>query len=70
MSRRISTKGWQNMLSVDLEVAAVILDIGRGTAYKAAKTGELPVLKFGRRQKVPVAALKRMLGMVEQKPAA
>ncbi len=42
--------------------AAKILGISRGSAYLAAKRGELPVLKIGKRLVVPDAALERMLG--------
>jgi len=41
--------------------AANILGISRGGAYLAAKRGELPVLKIGKRLVVPDAALERLL---------
>ncbi len=37
------------------------LGLGRCAAYEAAKRGEIPVLKFGRRVVVPKAALQKML---------
>jgi excisionase family DNA binding protein len=45
-----------------LTEAAAVLGIGRGQAYAAAKRGEIPTLRFGRRCVVPTAALKRTLG--------
>ena len=36
-------------------------DLGRDGSYEAAKRGEMPVIRFGRRLRVPVAALERML---------
>ncbi len=44
-----------------VEEAAQILGIGRNAAYLAAKSGELPVIKMGKRLLVPVAALDRLL---------
>jgi excisionase family DNA binding protein len=41
--------------------AAKRLGIGRITAYNAAKSGDLPTLKFGSRMVVPKEALDRML---------
>jgi excisionase family DNA binding protein len=37
------------------------LGLSRNGAYEAARRGEIPVLKFGRLRRVPVAALNRML---------
>lgn len=53
--------------------AAQVCGIDKDTAYRAAQTGELPTLRFGRRIRVPVAALLRMLGdegLKEKGPAA
>lgn len=41
--------------------AALKLRISRGSAYEAARRGELPVVRIGRRLLVPKAALERML---------
>lgn len=41
--------------------AAKRLRIGRNQAYKAAASGELPVIKIGRRLLVLTAVLDRML---------
>ena len=42
--------------------AACMLGISRGSAYEAAKRGEIPTIRIGRRLLVPLAALERMLG--------
>ena len=47
--------------------AAEILGISRSTAYEAAKTGELPTIKLGKRILVPLVALERMLSEVPAK---
>lgn len=41
--------------------AGQILGIGRSAAYAAAKNGEIPTVKIGRRIVVPIAALERLL---------
>jgi excisionase family DNA binding protein len=44
-----------------VEEAAKMLGISRVSAYQAAKSGELPTIKIGKRILVPTAALDRML---------
>ena len=41
--------------------AAKALGIGRSAAYEAARTGQLPTIKIGKRILVPVVAFERML---------
>ena len=41
--------------------AGKMLSLSRVTAYKAAKSGELPTIRIGRRLLVPKAAIERML---------
>ena len=36
-------------------------DLCRGTSYEAARRGEIPTVRIGRRIRVPVRALERML---------
>jgi excisionase family DNA binding protein len=36
-------------------------DLSRGASYAAAARGELPVVRIGRKIRVPIAALERML---------
>ena len=48
-------------LVLTIQEAAEILRIGRSAAYEAARTGELPVIQFGRRKLVPRAALDKLL---------
>jgi excisionase family DNA binding protein len=42
--------------------AAALLGVSRGVAYEAAKTGELPTVRLGRRLLVPRARLEALLG--------
>ncbi len=36
-------------------------ELGRNASYEAAKRGEIPVIKVGRKLRVPIVALERML---------
>jgi excisionase family DNA binding protein len=47
--------------TISLDEAAVVLGIARSSAYQAAQRGEIPTVKFGRRLRVPTAALRRLL---------
>lgn len=49
-------------LTLTIPEAAKVLGIGRNQAYEAARTGEIPVIKIGKRKLVPIAALRAILG--------
>jgi excisionase family DNA binding protein len=49
--------------TLSIEQAAEAAGISRGAAYVAARTGEMPTLRFGRRLRVPTAKLCEMLGL-------
>lgn len=48
--------------TLTIEECALVLGLSRGSAYEAARTGQIPVLRIGRRLLVPRAKLLRMLG--------
>jgi excisionase family DNA binding protein len=48
-------------LTYKIEEAGRLLGIGRNQAYEAARRGDFPVIKIGKRMLVPKAALDRML---------
>jgi excisionase family DNA binding protein len=48
-------------LALTVEEAGRRIGIGRSAAYDAARRGELPTLRIGRRLIVPLAAFERML---------
>ena len=54
--------------TVSVPTAAKVLGISRGSGYEAARTGELPTIRLGRRLVVPTARLLEMLG--QNTPAA
>jgi predicted site-specific integrase-resolvase len=51
--------------TTDPVTAAAILGIGRTTAHALARAGQfpVPVLRVGRRYRVPVAPILRLLGL-------
>lgn len=56
-------------LTVSVEDAGRILGYSRNTAYEAARRGELPTIRLGRKIRVPRVALQRLLDGVSPKPA-
>ena len=48
-------------MTVTVQEAATILGVGRNKAYEAARSGEIPTVRIGRRLLVPLAALERLL---------
>lgn len=48
--------------TVSVPVAGAVLGIGRGASYEAAKNGTLPTIRVGRRLRVPVQPLLRLIG--------
>jgi excisionase family DNA binding protein len=51
-----------------LNEAACLLRISRGSAYEAAKRGEIPTIRIGRRLLVPSDALERLLSGTSTEP--
>jgi len=48
-------------ITLSIPEAAKLLGIGRNQAYEAAKRGEIPTVKIGKRILVPLAALEKKL---------
>lgn len=57
----LTIDGLRARTTVSVEEAAQVLGISRGGAYDAARRGELPTMRLGRRLRVPVPSLLRML---------
>ncbi len=49
--------------TITVEQTAQVLGLGRTAAYEAARRGELPTRRLGRRVLVPVPALLEWLGV-------
>lgn len=54
--------------TLTVEEAAALLGIGRSAAYEAARRGQLPTRRVGRRLLVPVPALLEWLGVPATPP--
>jgi len=54
-------------LTMTIVEAAAKLGVGRNQAYTAAKDGQIPTIKIGKRLLVPVAALERKLASASGK---
>ena len=52
-------------LAVTVEDAAVLLQLGRQTAYDAVKKGDIPHIRIGSRIRVPSAALRSLMEKLE-----
>ena len=52
----------QGRATITIEQTAKLLGLGRTAAYDAARRGELPTRRLGRRLLVPVPALLEWLG--------
>ena len=50
-------------LTYTVEEAAQLLGVSRGVGYEAARRGELPTIRLGRRLLVPKVGLERLLGI-------
>ncbi|MGZ5095925.1 MAG: helix-turn-helix domain-containing protein [Burkholderiales bacterium] len=67
MKHRIRKELLQNeRLTLTVRKAAQILGIGRNQAYRTAREGTLPTIRFGGRILVPRAELKRLLARPEE----
>jgi excisionase family DNA binding protein len=54
---------WDDRDAFSVEEAGEILGISRGSSYLAVKTGDLPVIRIGRRCIVSRAALERLFAI-------
>ena len=52
----------RDRLTLTVTEAAELLGVSRGTAYEAARSGDLPTVKIGTRLLVPRARLLALLG--------
>jgi excisionase family DNA binding protein len=50
--------------TLSIEETATLLGLGRSAAYEAARRGQLPTRRLGRRLLVPVPALREWLSTI------
>lgn len=60
--RRLALGDVEGRAVITVEEAATLIGVGRSAAYEAARRGELPIRRVGRRLLVPVPALLQWLG--------
>jgi excisionase family DNA binding protein len=60
-SRPILPAQYDGRVAFPIPEVGEILGISRWSAYEAAKRGDLPVIKIGRRKLVPRRALEKLL---------
>ena len=51
-----------NKQTISIDEVAERLGISRNLAYDAARRGDIPTIRIGKRYLVPVAAFERLLG--------
>jgi excisionase family DNA binding protein len=49
--------------TLGVEEAGRLLGLGRSGAYACVQRGQLPVIRLGRKLRVPTAELRRLLGL-------
>ena len=52
---------WDRRSTLSVEEAAEVLGLSRAAAYLAANSGNLPIVRIGRRMVVPRFALEKLL---------
>jgi excisionase family DNA binding protein len=62
----MTTESEEKTISVP-EAGARYFGLCRGTSYEAARRGELPTVRIGRRVRVPIRALEAMLDAAKAK---
>jgi excisionase family DNA binding protein len=67
MERREMTTETEKTISVP-EAGRRYFGLGRGTSYEAAHRGDIPTIRIGRRIRVPIRALERMLDATIKEP--
>ena len=53
---------------ISVEEAGQILGLKRSAAFDACRRGEIPSIRVGRRLLVPVARLRRLVGLSDDDP--
>jgi hypothetical protein len=60
---------WDDHDAFTVEEAGKILGLSRASAFAAAKRGDVPTIRIGKRLIVPRRALERLLGIEADRPA-
>jgi excisionase family DNA binding protein len=49
--------------TLSIRDAGRVLGLGINKSYAAARAGEIPIIEFGRKRRVPTAQLRKLLGL-------
>lgn len=60
---------YENKLTYTVPEAAELMGFSRNFGYELARTGQIPILRFGKRMLVPKAAFDKMLGVSPESEA-
>lgn len=52
------------------DAGRIYFDLGKNASYDAARRGDIPTIRLGRRLRVPIIALENMLNAAEKKSDA
>ena len=61
----VQNEASNDRLAMPLMEAAEKLGLGRSAAYEAARKGDLPTIRIGKKFLVPIRALERLLDSAE-----
>ncbi len=62
--RGIARPVQENRLCYTVPEAAELLGFSRNFGYELARTGQIPIVRFGKRMLVPKSAFNKMLGVL------
>ncbi len=62
--------GLDHLRTLSVPAAGKLLGLGKSGSYEAAQRGDLPVIKIGRKLRVPVVALEELLRGAKPKAGA
>jgi hypothetical protein len=66
MADEIGNTDEESRLGMSVPDAGAEIGLGRNASYEAARRGEIPTLRFGRRLIVPIPAWRRKLEQANQ----
>jgi len=64
--RREPRRPGDGKLCYTVPEAAELLGFSRNFGYELARTGQIPIMRFGKRMLVPKAAFDKMLGIISE----
>jgi hypothetical protein len=61
MSKRTDKRAAQEPLTYSIPTAGGMAGLAKNASYAAARRGEIPIIKFGGKRRVPAAKWRRLL---------